>query len=39
MSMFLEFPFKADYIKSYNLMLFGVIKYNLYIEDDIVEPL
>lgn len=32
--MFLEFPFKADYIKSYNLMLFGVIKYNLYIEDD-----
>lgn len=34
MSVFLEFPFKADYIKSYNLMLFGVKKYNLYIEDD-----
>lgn len=32
--MFLDFPFKADYIKSYNLMLFGVAKYNLYIEDD-----
>lgn len=34
MSSFLEYPFEPNYIKSYNLMRLGVMKFNLYTEDD-----